>query len=234
MAKLTKEFIEACLDLSDNEHSKLSERERELFGLSSSRLRAFINNICSQDNTSYLEIGAYRGATLLCAVYGNKVAKAVGIDHFKYDEREPTRWAKENTIWENVRSQLYANIDRYKDPDSNVDTSKITIIPQAFEEVEFNKSDRFDVCFFDATPVTEQSYINFFNKILPHLTLESVIIFSNFSNENSSKSLLKVLEQYSDKFTIQHKAQRISSGLSDSTKYYSGILVLSIKKTLKV
>ena len=41
MGKLNHEWVKASLEMADNERSKLSERERELHGLSSIRLRVF-------------------------------------------------------------------------------------------------------------------------------------------------------------------------------------------------
>ena len=47
MGKITKEWVQAALALADKGQAKLTERERELFGLSSVRLRALINNVCA-------------------------------------------------------------------------------------------------------------------------------------------------------------------------------------------
>ena len=225
MIKISEAFIDAVLELSDNEHSKLSERERELFGLSSTRLRAFLNNLCSKENTKYVEIGTYRGATLLSAVYGNK-AKAIGVEHFKYDEREPLRKAPEGTIWENMRSHLYANIERYKDPDVPVNTDAITIVESDFKQVDWSKIPKFDVCFFDITPVNKHDYESFFNLVWPRISAGGVAVFSNYSNDHSSKLLDEVIEESGVK--VAWKRKRISSGLSDATKYYSGILILGV------
>ncbi len=233
MAKYTQEFIDAALELSDNEHSKLSERERELFGLSSSRVRALLNNLCTKQDINYLEIGVYRGATLLSALYGNPSVKAVGIDHFKYDEREAKRWAVEGTIWENVKSQLEANIVRYKDPNMQVSTDNITIIADDFKQVAWDKQAKFDVCFFDVTPVTKADYEFFFSTVLPTIKTSGIVIFSNYSNETTSKALNEVIEAYTGPYSIDWKRQRISSGLSDATKYYSGLLILGISKKIK-
>jgi hypothetical protein len=231
MNKMNKVFVTAALELSDNEHSKLSEREKELFGLSSIRLRAFINNVCSKENIKYLEIGVYRGATLLSALYGNKTTKAVGIDNFSYDDREPNKYAPKGHIWDNMKSQLEANIERYKDPNAGVDTNNVTIIQNSFQDVVWEKGTTFDVCFFDVTPVNEEVYQQFFDKILPVMSQESILIFSNYSNSQHAEQLDSVIAKNNNKMQVLLKEQRVSAGLSDSTKYYSGILVLYVKKS---
>jgi len=232
MVKITKEFVEATLELADNGQSKLSERERELFGISSARLRALINNICSKENTTYLELGTYRGATLISAMFGNPTCKAVGVENFKYDEREPKKHAPNNLIWDNMKSQLEANIERYKNPNMQVNVDNITIIQSDFEEVDWKSQPKFDVCFYDVTPTSSEKYDTFFEKVLQSISSEGVLIFSSYSNELHAKELDAALVKHADKFDVTWKQQRISGGLSDSTHYYSGILIVGIKKKL--
>lgn len=228
--KITEEFVGACLKLADDEHSKASQRELEIHGLSSNRLRCFINNLCSNENAKYLEIGVYRGGTLLSALYGNEHCKAVGIDNFKYDPREPKKHAPEGDIWSNVKSQLEDNIARYGDPDSGVNINNIRMITSDFQQVTFEESEKFNICFFDVDPVNTAVYDDFFEKITPNLAFSSVLIFSNYSNSRHSVELRDALVRHSNKLEIEWEMDRISSGLSDATKYYSGILVLGIKK----
>lgn len=226
---VTEELVKAALELADNERSKLSEREKELFGLSSIRLRALLNNLCSKPYTNYLEIGVYRGATILSAVYGNKTTKAVGIENFSYDDREPNKYAPEGDIWHNMKSQLQANLERYKEVDSGVNTENIKIIEDSFQNVVWKDKQKFDICFFDVTPVNEEIYKDFFDKIMPAMKDECVLIFTNYSNDQHYAQLNSALATNKD-IVVEWKEQRISSGLSDSTKYYSGIVILGVKK----
>lgn len=230
--KLTEAFIEAALELADSGVSKLSEREREIYGLSSTRLRSLLNNLCSKEGTNYLELGVYKGATIISAMYGNPKLKAVGVDNYRYDEREPKKWAAENTIWENVKSHLHDNLERYKDSDMSVNIDNLTIIEDSFENIDWTKQLKFDLCFFDINPANEKEYDNFFTKVLTSMKTESVIIFSNYSNDKNANLLKAALDKYSNLFEVKWKKQRISSGLSDSTQYYSGILILGLKRNM--
>ena len=211
---------------------KLIERERELFGLSSTRLRALLNNLCTPKGTNYLEIGVYRGATLISAVYGNPTCKAIGIDNFRYDEREPKRWAVEGDIWHNMKSQLESNLARYDDPNVPVDLANIQIIQNNFEDVAWETLPKANLVFFDVTPTNEQHYETFFTKVLPALSTESVVVFSNYSNQKHAKDLEAMLAKHADKVEVQWKRQRVSSGLSDATYYYSGIAIIGLKKVV--
>lgn len=230
MSKVTVALARASLELSDNERSKLTEREREIFGLTSLKVKALINNLCSKDNTNYLEIGVYKGSTLISALAGNNKTKAYGVENFTYDDREPKKRAPDGGIWENMKSQLYSNIERYQDPDSGVNTDNITIIENDFKKVDWSTLPKFDLCFFDISPVSDEDYDAFFEKTLTAMLPQSVVIFTNYSNDLHATQLTNALNRHKDKIDVQWKEQRISSGLSDATHYYSGICVLGIKK----
>jgi len=227
MRKISNKLIEEALHLADNEHSKVGEREKRLFGLSSYRMRAAINNLCSVPNTKYLEIGLYRGATLISAAIGNKTCKLVGIENFSYDDREPKKKAPAGTYWTNMESQLMDNISRYRDPDSGVNVDNITVIKEDFAKADIKELGPFDICFFDVSPVNKEIYKQFVEKIIPHMAKECTLVFSNYSNEAHAKQIEEVLNDNADKIVVNKQFQRISGGLSDDTQYYSGILVLS-------
>jgi predicted O-methyltransferase YrrM len=232
MVKLTQEFITAALELSDNGQSKIGERERELFGISSPRLKALINNICSKEGTNYLELGVYKGSTIISAAYGNATAKLVGVENYSYDEREPKRTAPEGGIWENMKTQLASNIKRYDEHASAVNINNITIIESSFQDVDWKGQPKFDVCYFDVTPASKETYEAFFSTVYPALSSEAVIIFSNYSNVKNAKELDEVIADNDNKFEVQWKKQRISGGLSDHTYYQSGLLIVGIKKKI--
>jgi len=232
MSKITQEFVEAALTLADVGQSKISERERELFGLTSVRLKALLNNLCSVKDTNYLELGVYRGSTLISAMFGNPTCKAVGVENFKYEERELKRWAPEGDIWNNMKTQLAANIQRYNEPNGPVNINNITLREGSFEELDWSDSPKFNVVFFDIAPPSADSYDAFFTKVVPTLSSESVVVFSNYSNERHSKELDAAIIKHADLFDVQWRKQRVSGGTSDSTQYYSGITILGLKKKI--
>ena len=100
--------------MSDNERSKLTGIEKDIHGQSSIRLKCLINNLASKVNTKYLEVGVYKGSTAISAMFDNPKTKVTGIEHFLYDDREAQKWSPEGFIWDNMKSQLSANFDRYR------------------------------------------------------------------------------------------------------------------------
>lgn len=234
MRKVTKKLLDASFELADAEKSKLGEREKDLFGLSSHRLRCLINNLCHQKNTKYLEIGVYRGTTLISALYGNPTVKALGVESFTYDEREPKKHAPEGEIWPNMKSHLDANLKRYEAYPEQVNLDNIEICEGFFENLTEENGKDFDVCFFDVTPIKEHTYDTFFETVIPLMAKESLLVFSNYSNEKHAQALDEAIIKHKDKIIVSGKVNRVSSSLSDDTQYYSGILaVLITKKEVK-
>ncbi len=229
MGKLNHAWVKAALEQADNERSKISEREKEIFGLSSIRLKCLINNLCAAEKMNYLEIGVYKGSTIIPAVMRNDV-KAVGVDNFKYDEREPQRWAPEGFIWDNMKSQMEANIKRYDlHPETKIPGS-ISIIESSFEEVDWVKQPKFNVVMFDVSPLNQKVYDDFFEKVTVCLAQESVVVFTGQSNAQHAEELNKSLLRHKDKIEVLYSELRVSGGMADATKYYSGIRVIGFKK----
>jgi len=228
--KIDDKFVKACLELSDNEHSKVGEHEKRLFGMSSLRQRCLLNNLCSLPDSKYLEIGAYKGASLIAAVYRNKLKNAYAVENYSYDEREPQKRAPKGFIWDNMKSQLADNISRYANSDSGINTKSIEVIEEDWLKVDWSKYADIDVCFFDITPLSTNSYNQFFELVYPALSKQSVVVFSSYSDEQHSQDLDEAILKNKDKFYTTSSNQRISGSLSDSTQYHSGILILTLQK----
>lgn len=61
--------------------TKLDQSVFDISGMSTPEVRMFLNELVDEE-THYLEIGVHRGSTLVSALYKNKFASAVAIDHF--------------------------------------------------------------------------------------------------------------------------------------------------------
>ena len=84
----TIKHIEESLKFGNLEVSKLTQDVIDIKGLTSKKVRCFLNNICNKENTVYLEVGSYKGATFFSALYGNH-ANAIAIDNWKEEEMMP-------------------------------------------------------------------------------------------------------------------------------------------------
>ena len=78
------EHVKKCIHLASQGVSKLPSRALELEGLSSPKVRYFLNNICSLPNSTYLEVGVWKGSTFVSALFGNQnsILHATAIDNW--------------------------------------------------------------------------------------------------------------------------------------------------------
>jgi hypothetical protein len=62
--------------------SKLSPEILKIDGMSSAKVRHFLNNLCSLPGIHYLEIGCWKGSTFVAGLFQNPIASAVAIDNW--------------------------------------------------------------------------------------------------------------------------------------------------------
>lgn len=232
MGKISKAFVEGCLSLSDNDRSKLTEEERTMIGDNSSKLRSFLNNICSKDNSYYLELGLYGGSSFIPALFGNLKTKAVGVDNWTFDRREPRKIPPKGFIWDNVKSRFEDNYKRYQQSGTAVIVPEnIKIIEEDYTTMNWALQPKFDIINFDILPVTYEAIDALFDKVLRYATAtEFVVIINRYSDEMVEAWTDTVLKQYAQLFEVDFKFRRISSSTSDTYNYYSGIGVFGLKK----
>lgn len=75
------ETTKRAIELGRNHQSKLSEDILKINGFSSPKNRHFLNNLI-QPESRYMEIGVWKGSTLISALYKNNPEYHVAIDNF--------------------------------------------------------------------------------------------------------------------------------------------------------
>jgi hypothetical protein len=83
--------------------SKLTPDILNIEGMSSSKVRCFLNNLV-KENTRYFEIGCWKGSTLISALYGNEPAFSVATDNF-------TEWTGGH--YGEPKKEFYTNCKKY-------------------------------------------------------------------------------------------------------------------------
>ncbi len=94
--------------------SKLNPSILNLHGMSSDKVRHFLNNICSLPNGKYLEIGVWKGSTFISALYKNNLAEAIAIDN--WSEFAGPKKEFENNLFNFLPATFYSfyEIDCFK------------------------------------------------------------------------------------------------------------------------
>ena len=73
--------VEFAFELAQKNQSKLTPDILRVSGMSSPKVRHFLNNLCSFGDANYLEIGSLYGSTIISAAYRN-TGYFIGIDNF--------------------------------------------------------------------------------------------------------------------------------------------------------
>lgn len=73
--------VESAIAAAERLESRLTPEILAMDGMSSPKVRHFLNNVV-HDGDRYLEIGCYRGSTLISAMAGKSTASAFAIDNF--------------------------------------------------------------------------------------------------------------------------------------------------------
>ena len=136
------EHIEKSIANAELGISKLPQAILGLEGMSSPKVRNFLNNICDYHRVlNYLEVGVWRGSTFCAAIYNNKLNNAISIDNFSEFEKNrvpntniikqeiPIR---DNFIYNVVQSMLWSktrpqNVNSYNEDCFNIDLNKLPI-----------------------------------------------------------------------------------------------------------
>ncbi len=133
--------VTESLENSDREISKLPVciYGPELVGMSTPKVRHFLNNLCSYPDTRYLEIGSYCGSTLLSASYDNE-GTFVAIDNHHWNDADGV----------NVREALSANRQKH------AEHCKTTFIDNDCWKVDKSQFPcKFNVYFYDGDHSTD-------------------------------------------------------------------------------
>ena len=109
---MTMPFSFTCIDSvnfsiehAKNGVSKLPIEILDLPGMSSYKVRHFLNNLCARfPEENYMEIGCYKGSTLISAGYQNSI-KLLGVDNWsEFDgpkqefQKNIQKWLPENNL----------------------------------------------------------------------------------------------------------------------------------------
>ncbi len=94
VAKSKNRFVEKVkhsLSAAEQGKSKLTDDVLAIQGLTSNKVKHFVNNLVDMVDTRYLEIGVFQGAVFTAALSGNEHIAAVAVDNFQSPDIKPMR-----------------------------------------------------------------------------------------------------------------------------------------------
>ena len=186
-SELSNKFIKKIDDsfrYANNKESKINNDILDIEGMSGVKSRHFFNNICSYDDTRYLEIGSFHGSTLSSALYKNKI-QAVAIDNWsEFGDQKP-------------KEHFLNNLEKYKG------SSDVKFIEKDCWEVNIEELPKFNVYFYDGHH-SEESQFNALDHFKECLDDQFILIVDDWNWKNVrdgtfrglSKNNMKIIYQY--------------------------------------
>jgi methyltransferase family protein len=141
VASVERSLLQAQLGVS-----KLDKAIFFLNGMSSPRVRHFLNNLCEFSGTRYLEVGCWRGSTLISALHKNHttVTRALAIDNFsEFQQSEADLLLNVNPLIDLLDASNRPFFLNGKPPKDDLREKLDAFVPQRPAQFEFIDGDCF-------------------------------------------------------------------------------------------
>lgn len=191
--------------------SKISPQAFSIPGMTGAKVRHFLNNLCSIPRTSYLEIGCWKGSTLVSALYGNEavLTDAIAVENFSQ--------------FEGPRAEFLHNIQTFipKAPLRFLETDCFSIDKKA----AFSKP--ITVYFYDGGHAFTEQYKAFteFNTVFDDVFIAIVDDWNWGEVRDGTKTAFKDLG-----YEILFEKAFLTSANGDPHTWWNGIYVAVIRK----
>jgi hypothetical protein len=219
VTQVLKDKISGSFHQAELDKSNLREFDRDLYGASGRKIKHAINNICNiKDNLSYLELGVYRGSTLIAANFRNNIT-TYGIDDFTLDPKESEPYKESG--WSNPRQALDDLIDRYRHSEKL--TNVINII-----NCEANKVDtklipkKIDIIHYDLE-THHADLESTLRHYLPVFDKHTLLLVSNWNSTGVRNSYKRFCN--SPGIEVEMLNEKLSHTTADGMNWYNGFSV---------
>lgn len=203
------EHLKKSIDSANNFSSKINSDILSIPGMSSPKVRHFLNNVVNFPSCRYLEIGCWKGSTIISALYQNNPEKFWVIDNFKE--------------FGNVKDEFNKNYE------SNI-IRPLNLIEEDFLTVDLNKTDisNVNVYFYDGNH-TDESHKQALKHYYYSLSNEFIFIVDDWNWEIVKNSTLNVIKEL--KFTVLYESV-LPAALEgqDMDQWWNGVYAVVLKK----
>lgn len=203
--------VKQSVELAQLGISKLSNAVLYVPGMTSVRVKCFLNNICSFPNTSYLEIGVWKGATFTAALYANRdsIQQAVAIDNWAEFAGPSEEFHRNCQAYiADVPYQFYAH-DCF-----TIDTKNLFKSPV-------------DIYFYDGNH-TEESQKQAFTYYDSAFAPSFIAIIDDWNHEPSRNGTKKAFEQLG--YTILYELELPARFNGDTELWWNGLYVAVVRR----
>ena len=213
--------VKTALTKSKNNESKISEKTKNLPGLTSEKVKHFINNLCELPDCKYLEAGVFQGSIFAAAVERNDLV-ATAIDNFSESSIIPM----DNNV--NINSEKGNNKEIFlRNIKDLVLNKQVNIIDSNVFEADLNKiSLKSNVIFMDIEH-TYESHYNFLNKFYEKIDNTFVYVVDDWNWLQVRDATFKSIEDL--KLKTLFKEEIFTKG-EDKNDYWNGLGIFVLNK----
>lgn len=187
-------------------HSNLTDEILHIEGMSSKRVRHLLNNLCKQA-ANYLEIGCWKGSTLISAVYNNIDLNIYAIDNF--------------SEFGAPREALKDNINLY------IPNAKLQFFDDDFRNVTEIPESSIDVYFYDGAHDKDSQYDGII-KMLPYMKDKFILLVDDWNHLPTQQGTYDAITDGNLSILESYVLPADYNG--DQSLYWNGLYVARISK----
>lgn len=199
--------INDSIEYANSGQTKLNNKAISMEGMSSPKVRNFLNKIVSYPGVSYLEIGVWRGATFYAALYGNNPEYALAIDNF-------SEFGGDELVFQNNMSDVNTHFSFL-----NSDSFDIKNKPEQ----------KFNIYFYDGdhSAKAQRLALTYYQDML---TDEYVYICDDWNWDEVKKGTMEGIQE--NKLEIIQEWTLPANANGDMVNWWNGLWVAVLKKTI--
>jgi len=205
------------LENSGKNTSNFSAVNYDIEGLSSTKVRHLLNNLCSLDDTVYLELGSYAGSTFFAATMNHDL-DAYAVDNYT-SNIAPARLDISWKGYNNAKEQFLKNQRKYKKGtliNSNINSIKSS-------DLNFKKP---NIIFYDGShEYLEQKYC--LKSILPLLQDTFIMVIDDANFVDVIQSAKDFIEE--ENLTVLYERQLLTTKYEDASSWWNGLYIAVLK-----
>jgi len=206
-----------ALDDSGKNISKFDSKNYKIEGLSSNRVRHFLNNLCSVEDAKYLELGAYAGSTFFAATMNHNIP-SYAVDDYIVNV-SPARLDIKWNGYSEPKQQFEKNQKKYN-VGTLVDT-KITNLRNL--DIDFIKP---NIIFYDGShEYSEQK--KSLKHILPLVNNTFILVIDDANFTDVVKSAKDFIKE--SKLSVLYERQLLTTKYEDSSSWWNGLFIAVLK-----
>ena len=215
--------VETCVDAFENSGKYLSNHtSAPVPGLTSPRVRHFLNNICSQEGAVYLEVGVFAGSTFCAAIENNDMVAAYANDNWTQPNLKPEREDLEFDVTGDMETFI-SNVERVS---SNLDFDISVLDGDAQSLDASNFQHKVNVIFYDGDNNPSVMF-QFFNNMDQYTDNVFTLIIDDANMESNVQVTKEFVESKDWKILYERE---LLNNMEDDTMWWNGLYVLVLSK----